>query len=153
MDEDFYKRCVVCFDNEVELIKCSQCVYHICKHYVVDIGKLDVHVCKERECRYEYLEDDEECHCYVCKTKTTDIVFNCPTCSLKRNYKLTDFTEEIKERITFRGKGLKKFSGYSDKLSDYVLVFFKVMDLDTGNVELLSFRARRENMNEKFPNP
>ena len=139
MDEEFYKHCVICFDSEIELIKCKQCVYHICKHCIVDLGKVDLHVCKNQARRYNYLDDVEECKCYVCKTKTIDIVFNCPTCSLKRNYKIDDFTSEIKERIIYHGKGLKRFASDNDTTEGCSLVYFTVMDLDTGEIELLSF--------------
>lgn len=141
MDDDFYKRCVACFDDEVELLKCKRCVYHICKHCIVDMAKVNVKLCKESKCRYDYLEEGEECHCYVCSTKTTDIVFNCPTCSLERTYLIKDFDEEIKERIRYHKKGLKKFCSADSKLDGYGIVYFTIMDLDTGETELLSFRS------------
>lgn len=141
MEDKFYERCVVCFSDDVKLLKCKQCVYKICKHCVVDMGKLDVRLCNEDNCRYEYLDDSETCHCYVCRYKTTDLVFRCPTCTLRRNYEIDGFKEEIKERIKYHQKGLKKFHSENEELDEFGIVFFTVMDLDSGETELLSFRA------------
>lgn len=143
MNEQFYKNCVICFDDSHELlIKCSRCVYSICKRCIVEMGKVDIRLCKEKECKYDYLNDDEESHCYICCKKTTDIVFNCPTCTLIRNYKLNDFENEIVNSVS-KNKGLKRFNSSNEKLEDYHVVYTTILDLDSGKYELLSFRTSK----------
>lgn len=141
MNDKFYNNCVVCFDDTQEmLLKCKRCVYRICKRCILDMGDVDIKLCKERECKYDYLEEDEDSHCYICSKKTTDIVFNCPTCTLKRNYKLNEFTDEIVHTVS-KNKGLKRFGSSDKRLNNFHLVFSTILDLDTGKYELLSFRT------------
>lgn len=140
-DENYYRKCVVCFDDRQEvLLKCDRCVYHVCKNCVVKMGKVDMKICRESDCKYDYLNDDEDSHCYICSRRTTDIVFHCPTCTLDRNYKLSDFTDEITTSVT-KNKGLKRFSSSNDKFENFYVIYFTVLDLDTGKYDLLSFRT------------
>lgn len=138
MDENFYKRCVVCFEDK-DLLKCDRCVYHICKTCVVDLGKVELKVCREDKCRYDYLEDGEECHCYICTKDSPKVVFSCPTCTLQRNYDINVLNDAIEFRT--RQKGIKRFSSSNDDFEGFKIVFFSVMDMDTGKCDLLSFRV------------
>lgn len=137
MNDEFYDRCVVCFDNECELIKCPTCVYRLCRSCIVEIGRVDIRVCKEPQCRYDYLSPDEDCHCYVCNDRTRDIILDCPTCAHIRALPLSDFKHTIQDRVM----GTKKLSGHGNTFGDYGIVYFTVKDLDTGESELMSFRT------------
>lgn len=140
MKDEYYDKCIACYNTDIQLFKCSRCVYKICKACIIDLSTVKINLCKDIECRYDYLDDIEECHCYVCdKNKDKDTIeFKCPTCALNRDCNLNTFDNEIKEKI--RKKGIQKFKSKEHDLAGFFIAFFTILDLDTGEIELLSFR-------------
>ena len=136
-DDEYYNKCVACFNGDTTLIKCNRCIYKICKHCIVNVAKTDIKLCREIGCKYEFLDDNENCHCYVC-VKNDNFAFNCPTCALKRVYPVSLFKEEL--LLKTKERGVKRYKSYDNKLCDFYVCFFTVLDLDTGITTLLSFR-------------
>jgi hypothetical protein len=140
MDDKFYDRCIACYYSDVPLLKCNRCVYKICRGCILDLSKVKLKLCKDNECRYDYLTNDEEFHCYVCDIdKKMTLTFNCPTCTLVRDYTIDTFENEMKKNVM--KKGMKKFNSDESDLEGFFVAFFTIMDLDTGDIELLSFRG------------
>lgn len=137
MDDEFYKRCYVCF-GEDRLIKCHTCVYHICELCVLDekISCAAPGLCRHGECAYSYLTPEEEAkqNCFVCSEKQVEIEYTCGTCGCRSSLPITKLEGTIKELATPKGQ----FEKTSDVINQK-LIYYTIKNIDTGEINVDHF--------------
>lgn len=143
IDDHFYDKCVACYRDDVELKSCHQCIYKICHTCIIRISSLDFKTCFDPQCRYDYMDNHFDnirySPSYMCSAYPVKFTFDCPTCRIKRDYDISDFHSELGSESLKRG--LLEFTSASGYSHGFKLVFYTILDMDSGEYTLQSFKT------------
>lgn len=139
MTREYYSECIICYDTPKDPVGCKQCIYSMCKRCIVDSGSLEMKICKHKPCRYGYLHNTDHPKRYLCDTGTNSLLFCCPACSIRRQVSLCVLEDEIAALALQQGP--VRLTSTVSALQSFALVYYTILDLDTGKCVLSKFRT------------